>query len=86
MAAEVTAVHDRGFAQVQNSSGHPMTVNIFELRVSFNEAPPESVLCFCQPHYKESVAKSLARLTWVVHPREKIGQQPDVETLHIVDK
>jgi len=71
MAAEVTAVHDRGFATIKDKHGHPANVNVFELQVSFNQGKPEPVLCFCNLNYKESVAKSLARLTWVTHPREK---------------
>jgi len=71
MAAEVTAVHDRGFGTIKNKNGHSMTVNVFELSVSFNQGKPEPVICFCHPHYKESVAKSLSRLTWINHPPEK---------------
>ena len=71
MAAEVTAVHDRGFATIRNKNGHPVTVNVFELSVSFNQAAPEPLLCFCAPHYKDSVAKSMSRLTWITTPREQ---------------
>jgi len=71
MAAEVTAVHDRGFATIRNEHGHPTTVNVFELSVSFNQAKPEPVLCFCNPYHKDSIVKNMARLTWVKAPVEK---------------
>lgn len=84
MAAEVTAVHDRGFATIKNKHGHPMTVNVFELSTSFNQGKPEPVLCFCLPHYKDSVAKALARLTWIVEPRKKEEQKKELTTLNLL--
>ena len=75
MAVEVTAVHDRGFATIKDKHGNPMTVNVFELRVSYNQGKPEPLLCFCSPIYKASVAKNMARLTWVTPPAENKENQ-----------